>query len=87
MFNLQLTKKLKPEFITITLLIFISIILLIGIVSGLTSLKEEISFSLTIILLALLTKDIKNDSFGRKLKGFSLKYIILIFIFSYLGLY
>ncbi len=87
MFNLQITKKFKPEFITITLLILVSLILFLGIVSGLTSLKEEISFSLTIVLLAFLTKDIKNDSFRRKPTDHSLKYIILVFLFCFLGLY
>lgn len=87
MFNLQITKKFKPELITITLLILVSLILLLGIVFGLTSLKEKISFSLTIILLAFLTKDIKNNSFRGKPRDYSLKYIILVLIFCFLCLY
>jgi hypothetical protein len=87
MFNLHITKKFKPEFLTIALLILVSSIFILGIVSGLTSLKEEVSFSLIIVLLAFLTKDIKNNSFGRKPKDHSLKYFILVFLFCFLGLY
>jgi hypothetical protein len=88
MFNLHITRKFKfkPEFLTIALLILVSSILILGIVSGLTTLKEEVSFLLIIVLLAFLTKDIKNNSFRRKPKDHSLKYIILVFLFCFVGL-
>ncbi|MBM7587469.1 hypothetical protein JOC86_004042 [Bacillus pakistanensis] len=83
---MYIIKKFKPEYITISLLVIMSLVLLLGLTSGVSSSKEFITNSLIIVLLLFLTFDIKNSSTGKKITSSFNKYIGLIFLFCLLNL-
>ncbi|MCP3738102.1 hypothetical protein [Rossellomorea sp. BNER] len=61
-------KKFKLEYITISFLVMVGIVLILGIYSGLSSFKEFISFSFIILLLLFLTLDIKKVHLRKSLQ-------------------
>ena len=77
-------RKFKPEYITILLIVIVSVVLILTFFTGQTSLKEVLTYSFIIILLSFFTWDIKGKSTNDK-KAY--KYIVLIFCFSYLSLF
>jgi hypothetical protein len=76
--------KFKPEYITILLMVIVSIVLILTFFTGLTSLKEVTLYSLIIILLYFLTNDIRSKSANGKS---AYKYVVLIILFSYLSMF
>ncbi|MGG1629738.1 hypothetical protein [Rossellomorea sp. NRS-1567] len=83
----MINAKFKPEFIPITFIFIVSLVLLLTIMSGLAALKEAITYLLIIILLAFLTIDIKSKTAPKKSSNNAYKYVVLIFLFFYLGLF
>ncbi len=84
---MQRVKRFRPELITISLLILVGISFLLSLVTGLTSIKEAITYSLIIVLLSFLTIDIKKGSTKKKSTLVEYRYFILMFLFSYLTLF
>lgn len=84
---MQNVPRFKPEYITISLMLLVSIVLLLTLLSGLSSIKEAITFILIIGLLSSLTTDIKKNSFQKKSSTTAYKYAVLIFLFSCLSLF
>lgn len=84
---MQNVPRFKPEYITISLMVLVSIVLLLTLFTGLTSIKEAITYILIIVLLSFLTVDIKNNSNKKKSLTTAYKYVVLIFLFSYLKLF
>ncbi|MGV2940555.1 hypothetical protein AB5I83_13235 [Mesobacillus sp. LC4] len=80
---MQSAKNFKPEYITILLTAIVSVVLVLTFFTGQTSLKEVLTYSLIIVLLSFLTKDIK-ERFTTEKRAY--KYIALIFLFAYLSL-
>ena len=85
MINLQNAKRFRADYITISLIVVVSIVLLLTLFTGLTSIKETITFLLIIMLLSFLTADIKNYSIKKKSSAY--KYVVLLFLFSYITLF
>ncbi|WP_226086726.1 hypothetical protein [Mesobacillus sp. S13] len=81
---MQSAIKFKPEYITILLIAIVSVVLVLTFFTGQTSLKEVLTYSLIIILLSFLTKDIK-ERFATDNRAY--KYIVLVFLFAYLSLF
>lgn len=84
---MQNVPRFKPQYITISLMLLVSIVLLLSLLSGLSSIKEAITFILIIGLLSSLTTDIKKNSFQKKSSTTAYKYAVLIFLFSCLSLF
>ena len=84
--NLQNVPRFKPEYITITLMVLVSIVLLLTLFTGLASIKEAFLYTLIIVLLYFLTADIKFNSNKKKSSNTVYKYVILMFLFSYITL-
>ena len=78
--------RFKPEYITISLMVLVSIVLLLTLFTGLASIKEAVSYTLIIVLLYFLTADIKFDSNKKKSSNTVSKYVILMFLFLYITL-
>ncbi len=78
--------KFKPEYIPITFLFIISLVLLLTLMTGLLSIKEAITYVLIITLLAFLTIDIKKKT-NKKSPNNAYRYVVLIFLFSFLALF
>lgn len=79
--------KFKLEYIPITFIFIVSLVLLLTLMSGLSSIKEAITYVLIIVLLGFLTIDIKRKTNNKKSSSNAYKYVVLIFLFSYLGLF
>jgi hypothetical protein len=79
---MQKSERFKPEYITMPLIVIVTIVLLLILFTGQASIQETVSFILTIFLLSFLTVDLKKGSFGKK----SPKYVLLVFLFSFLTL-
>lgn len=79
--------KFKPEYIPLTFIFIVSLVLLLTLMSGLSSIREAITYVLIIIFLALLTIDIKRKTNNKKSSSNTYKYVVLIFLFTYLGLF
>jgi uncharacterized membrane protein YkvI len=79
--------KFKLEYILITFIFIVSLVLLLTLMSGLSSIKEAITYVLIIVLLGFLTIDIKRKTNNKKSSSNAYKYVVLIFLFSYLGLF
>jgi hypothetical protein len=84
---LQSVKRFRPEYISITLMVLVSVVLLLSFFTGVSSIKEVLTFSLIIVFLVFLTKDIKSTSTDKKSSNRAYKYIVLVFLFSYLTLF
>lgn len=84
---MQNVPRFKPEYITISLMVLVSFILLLTLFTGLTSIKEAITYILIIVLLSFFTVDIKNNSNKKKKVTTAYKYVVFIFLFSYLTLF
>jgi hypothetical protein len=82
---MQNSARFKPEYITIPLIVIISIVLLLTLFTGQASTQETVLFILTIVLLSFLTVDLKNGSFG-KTPNAGYKYVLLVFLFSFFTL-
>jgi hypothetical protein len=80
------TVSFKPEYITIPLIFIVSIVLLLTLFTGQASTQETVSFILTIVLLSFLTADLKNGLTKEKSPTTAYKYVLLIFLFSFLTL-
>ncbi|RBP04405.1 hypothetical protein DET59_106197 [Rossellomorea aquimaris] len=76
--------KFKLEYIPLTFLFIVSLVLLLKLITGLLSIKEAITFVLIIIFLAFLTIDIKRKTINKKSPNNAYMYVVLIFLFSYL---
>ena len=63
---MQNVPRFKPEYITISLMVLVSIVLLLTLFTGLASIKEAVSYTLIIVLLYFLTADIKFNSNKKK---------------------
>jgi hypothetical protein len=87
MINLLDLKSFKIEYITITLMVIVSVVLLLTFFTESASIKDTITFSLVIVLLAFLTKDIKGNSTYNNSSNRAYKYIMLIFLFSFFSLF
>jgi len=83
---LQNVPRFKPEYITISLMVLVSIVLLLTLFTGLASIKEAVTYTLIIVLLYFLTADIKFNSNKKKSSNTLYKYVILMFLFSYITL-
>ena len=81
---MQNVPRFKPEYITISLMVLVSIVLLLTLFTGLASIKEAVLYTLIIVLLYFLTADIKFNS--NKKKSSKYKYVILMFLFIYVTL-
>ncbi|MFV2046628.1 hypothetical protein ACEWK1_04555 [Metabacillus sp. YM-086] len=79
--------RFRPEYITISLIVIVSIIFLSTLLTGLTSIKEVITYTLIIVLLSFLTTDIKYNSNKKKSSINAYKYVLLVFLFSYLTIF
>jgi hypothetical protein len=84
---LQNVTRFRPEYITMSLMVLVSIVFLLTFFTGLQSIKEAITYILIIVLLSFLTIDIKNNSNKKKPLITAYKYVVLIFLFSYLTLF
>jgi hypothetical protein len=80
------TVRFKPVYITIPLIVIVSIVLLLTLFSGQASIQETVSFILMIVLLSFLTADLKNGFTKEKSPTAAYKYVLLIFLFSFLTL-
>lgn len=85
--DLQNVPRFKPEYITISLMVLVSIVLLLTLLSGRSSIKEAITLILIIGFLSSLTIDIKNNSIKTKSSTTAYKYGVLIFLFSCLSFF
>ena len=83
---MQNVPRFKPEYITISLMVLVSIVLLLTLFTGLASIKEAVSYTLIIVLLYFLTADIKFNSNKKKSSNTVSKYVILMFLFLYITL-
>ena len=83
---MQNVPRFKPEYITISLMVLVSIVLLLTLFTGLASIKEAFLYTLIIVLLYFLTADIKFNSNKKKSSNTVYKYVILMFLFSYITL-
>jgi hypothetical protein len=81
---MQKSERFKPEYITIPLIVIVSIVLSLTLFTGQASIQETVSFILTIVLLSFLTVDLKKGSFGKKSPDAAYKYVLLVFLFSFL---
>lgn len=84
---MQNVPRFKPEYITISFIVLVSIILLLTLFSGLASIKEAITYTLIIVLLSFLTVDIKNNSNKKKSSTTAYKYVVLMFLFYYITIF
>lgn len=84
---MQNVPRFKPEYITISLMVLVSIVLLLTLFTGLASIKEAVTYTLIIVLLYFLTADIKFNSNKKKSSNTVYKYVILMFLFSYITLF
>lgn len=82
--NLQNVRRFKAEYITISFMVLVSIILVLTPYTGLASIKEAITYTLIIVLLSFLTVDIKNNSNKKKSSTAAYKYVVLMFLFFYI---
>jgi hypothetical protein len=83
---MQNSATIKPEYITIPLIVTIFIVLLLTLFTGLASIQETITYLLTIILLSFLTADFKKKASKYNSPKAACKYVILVFLFSFLTL-
>ncbi len=83
---MQNVPRFKPEYITISLMVLVSIVLLLTLFTGLSSIKEAVTYTLIIVLLYFLTADIKFNSNKKKSSNTVYKYVILMFLFIYITL-
>ena len=83
---MQNVPRFKPEYITISLMVLVSIVLLLTLFTGLASIKEAVTYTLIIVLLYFLTADIKFSSNKKKSSNTVYKYVILMFLFIYITL-
>lgn len=83
---MQNVPRFKPEYITISLMVLVSIVLLLTLFTCLASIKEAVSYTLIIVLLYFLTADIKFNSNKKKSSNTVSKYVILMFLFLYITL-
>ena len=83
---MQNVPRFKPEYITISLMVLVSIVLLLTLFTGLASIKEAVTYTLIIVLLYFLTADIKFNSNKKKSSNTVSKYVILMFLFIYITL-
>ena len=83
---MQNVPRFKPEYITISLMVLVSIVLLLTLFTGLASIKEAVTYTLIIVLLYFLTADIKFNSNKKKSSNTVSKYVILMFLFLYITL-
>jgi hypothetical protein len=74
----------KPEYITIPLIVIVSIVLLLTLFTGQASIQETITYLLTIVLLSFLTSDLKKGSSKFNSPNAARKYVVLIFMFTFL---
>lgn len=79
--------KFKLEYIPISFIFMVSLVLLLTLMSGLSSIREAITYVLIIVLLGFLTIDTKRKMNNKKSSRNAYKYVVLIFLFSYLGLF
>lgn len=79
--------KFKLEYIPITFIFIVSSVLLLTLMNGLSSIKEDITYVLIIVLLGFLTIDINRRTHTEKSSSNAYKYVVLIFLFSYLASY
>ena len=83
---MQNVPRFKLEYITISLMVLVSIVLLLTLFTGLASIKEAVTYTLIIVLLYFLTADIKFNSNKKKSSNTVSKYVILMFLFLYITL-
>ena len=83
---MQNVPRFKLEYITISLMVLVSIVLLLTLFTGLASIKEAVTYTLIIVLLYFLTADIKFNSNKKKSSNTVSKYVILMFLFIYITL-
>ena len=83
---MQNVPRFKLEYITISLMVLVSIVLLLTLFTGLASIKEAVTYTLIIVLLYFLTADIKFNSNKKKSSNTVYKYVILMFLFIYITL-
>ncbi|MEL3971670.1 hypothetical protein AAEO50_05190 [Rossellomorea oryzaecorticis] len=83
---MQNSTSFKPEYITIPLIVIVSIVSLLTLFTGHGSMQETVSFILTIALLSFLASDLKKGSFGKRSPHAAYKYVLLVFLFSFLTL-
>lgn len=79
--------QFKLEYIPITFIFIVSLVLLLTLMNGLTSIKEAITYVLIIVLLGFLTIDLNRKKKTEKSSRNAYKYVVLLFLFSYLGLF
>lgn len=84
---MQNAPRFKPEYIPISLMVIMSIVLLLTLFSGLASIKDIITNILVIILLGFLTVDVKNHSLESKSLRPAYKYVVMIILLSLLPLF
>jgi fatty-acid desaturase len=84
---LQNVSRFKPEYILISIMIIMSIVLLLTLFSGLASIKDIITNILVLILLGFLTVDIQNHSLESKSLRPAYKYVVMMILLSLLTLF
>ncbi len=84
---MQNAPRFRPEYIPISILVIMTIVLLLTLFSGLASIKDIITNILVIILLGFSTVDIKNHSLESKSLRPAYKYVVMIILLSLLPLF
>jgi uncharacterized membrane protein YoaK (UPF0700 family) len=78
--------RFKPGFITIPLIVTVAIVLLLTLLTGRASIPETITYILTITFLSFLTADLKKGFSKNNSPNAAYKYVLLIFLLSFLTL-
>jgi hypothetical protein len=84
---LENVSRFKPEYIPISIMVVMSIVLLLTLFYGLASIKDIITNILVIILFGFITVDIKNHSLESESLRPAYKYFVMIILLSFLTLF
>ncbi|KON84850.1 hypothetical protein AF331_12635 [Rossellomorea marisflavi] len=84
---MQNAPRFRPEYIPLSIMVIMSIVLLLTLFWGLASIKDIITNVLVIILLGFITVDVKNHSLESKSLRPAYKYVVMIILLSLLSLF
>lgn len=83
---MQNSTRFKPEYITFSLIVIIVTVLVLTLFTGLAFIQGSLTFILIIVFLSFLTADLKKGFSKYKSPNTAYKYVVLIFLFSFLTL-
>ncbi len=84
---MQNAPRFRPEYIPLSIMVIMSIVLLLTLFSGLASIKDIITNILVIILLGFITVDVKNHSLESESLRPAYKYFVVIILLSLLNVF